>query len=187
MITNASLIDYSLDDIIKVDYYRLKTLKTLEKLVQEEYRLQNYGLSSKYALTFLKLYKRLIRDYQGDKHLRSDYIEPQETDNTMKELKYLSAKYLDRVINTYMNCRSHLVGKQALNLIYQINEYLPFPEQWDAYTNYDQIYEADSKWGDSNYRQTLTKRYIRFSQKLLKQYEYLEQFKTKNQYEKFLA
>ena len=186
VLKNASLVDYALDDIIRVDYYRFKLLKTLGKLVEEEYRLSNYGLASQYAVIYLKLYKRVIRDYVGDYRLNTKNEAPVETDNSMKEFKYLSPKYLDRVLNTYINCRQFLVSGAVKNIVSEINQYLPYEENWEVFTSFQQIYEADGKWGDSNYKVQLVNRYHRFGNKLLNQYSNLNQMKTRNQYSKLL-
>lgn len=180
------LINYALDDIIKIDYYRLKVLKNLGKLVQEEYRLENYELANHHALTYLKVYKRIVREYKGSPYLDTSKKINKCDEYKMKEVRYLSPKYLDRVLNTYMNCRKFLVGKLAFNIIEDINTCLPYNEQWEVFTSYDQIYEADGQYGNSNYRQKLLKRQHKFVNKLIKQYTYLKQVKSANLYSKIL-
>ena len=108
--SNGSLINYSLDDIIKADNYRFKLLKNLRKLVLEEYRLQNYGPASQYAITYLKLYKRVARDNKGSMYLTTDYKpDPATDDGSMKIYKYLNPRYLDEVISKYMDCHSTFI------------------------------------------------------------------------------
>lgn len=186
---NASLVDFALEDIIRVDYYRFKLLKTLSKLVDEEYRLENYGLSHQYALTYLKLYKRVVRDYAGDIRLntKTNNSKIVQTDNDMKSIKYISPKYLDRVINTMMDCRKYLVNLSSKKIIDEINQYLPHHEQWEVFTKFIDIYHADNNtWGESNLKIELVEKYNKYTNKLLCQYQLLKQMKTFNNYQKFL-
>lgn len=180
------LVNYSLKDIIKLDRYRFKILKNLGKLMNEEFRLGNYKLSNDYCIMYLKLYKRVVSDYKGSRELNSS-TSVKEDGNNMKEVKYLSPKYLDRVINTYTDCRKFLVGKLVYNLVEDINRSLPRKEQWEVFTSYSHIYETDGKYGDSNYRQELLTRQNKLVDKLVKQYQYLEQIKSAKLYSKILG
>jgi hypothetical protein len=179
------LVNFSLRDILKTDKYRLKLLKNLKKLVEEEYVLQNYELSNKYAIQYLKLYKRLAKEFVG-----STYLDTHVKDDTqahgMSETKYLSPKYLDRVISTYMECRKFLVGPLAHKLITDINTVLPSHEQWETFTDYRQIFETDGKYANSDHRQKLVHRLVKYTDKLLDQYEYLRQYKSVRVYYKIL-
>ena len=180
------LINYALADIIKIDYYRLKVLKNLGKLVQEEYRLQNYELANHHAIAYLKVYKRIVREYKGSAYLDTSKTIKKTDEYKMKEVKYLSPKYLDRVLHTYMNCRKFLVGNLVFNIVQDINESLPEHEQWEVFTSYDQIYEADGEYGNSNYRQQLLRRQHKLVDKLIDQYNYLQQIKSGKLYSKIL-
>ena len=179
------LANFSLHDILKADKYRLKALKNLEKLVEEEYVLQNYELSNKYALQYLKLYKRLAKEFVGSTYLDTRVKDDKQA-HGMSETKYLSPKYLDRVVSTYMECRKFLVGPLAHKLITDINTVLPRHEQWQTFTEYKQIFETDGKYADSTHRQKLVRRLAKYTDKLLDQYEYLRQYKSVRVYHKIL-
>jgi hypothetical protein len=179
------LVNFSLRDILKTDRYRLKVLKNLEKLVEEEYVLQNYELSNKYALQYLKMYKRLAKEFVGSTYLDTRVNDDKQA-HGMSETKYLSPKYLDRVVSTYMECRKFLVGPLAHKLITDINTVLPGHEQWKTFTDYIQMVEYDGKYADSTQKQKLVHRLAKYTDKLLEQYEYLRQYKKVRVYHKIL-
>ena len=180
------LVNYSLKDIIKLDKYRLKLLKNLGKLVKEQYRLSNYKLANDYSIMYLKLYKRLAAEYKGTIYL--DGSSPvRDVDKHMKEKKYLNPKYLDRVLNTYMNCRQFIVGNGVYKMVETINTSLPVHEQWEVFTTYSQIYQADGRYHYSNYCQKLYRRHFRAVSRLIKQYNYLEQDKSSRLYSKIFT
>jgi hypothetical protein len=181
----TGLVNFSLREILKVDKYRLKVLKNLKKLVEEEYVLQNYELSNNYALQYLKLYKRLAKEFVGSTYLDT-LVKDDKQVHGMSETKYLSPKYLDRVVSTYMECRKFLVGPLAHKLITDINLVLPRHEQWQTFTDYRQIFETDGKYADSTDRQKLVQRLAKYTDKLLEQYEYLGQYKSVRVYHKIL-
>lgn len=177
------LVNYPLKDIIKLDKYRLKILKNLGKLVKEQYRLNNFKLANDYCLMYLKLYKRLAAEYKG-----TIYVDSKKTDIDKDKLgkKYLNPKYLDRVLDTYMNCRQFLVGNGAYKLVQSINTSLPLHEQWEVFTSYNQIFEFDGRYSYSNYCQKLYKRHFRAVNRLIHQYNYLEQDKSAKLYRNIL-
>jgi hypothetical protein len=179
------LVNYPLKDIIKLDKYRLKILKNLGKLVKEQYRLNNFKLANDYCLMYLKLYKRLAAEYKG-----TIYVDSKKTDIDIDKdrigKKYLNPKYLDRVLDTYMNCRQFLVGNGAYKLVQSINTSLPLHEQWEVFTSYNQIFEFDGRYSYSNYCQKLYKRHFRAVNRLIHQYNYLEQDKSAKLYRNIL-
>jgi hypothetical protein len=180
------LVNYTLKDIIKLDKYRLKILKNLGKLVKEQYRLQNLKLANDYSIMYLKLYKRLATEYKGSIYL--DGSSPvKDVDKQMKEKKYLNPKYMDRVLNIYMNCRQFLVGNGVYKMVQTINTSLPIHEQWEVFTSYNQIYEADGRYNYSNYCQKLYRRHFCAVSRLIKQYNYLEQDKSARLYSKLFT
>ncbi len=175
------LVNYSLKDIIRVDKYRLLLLKHLGKMVLEEYDLANYQICVRYAFLYLKLYRRILREYSN-----TTYIDTREKDDiqphNMKEVKYISPKYLDRVISAYMECRKFLVGQNMHQMIQEkINPFLPRHEQWKTFTSFQEMIDFDGIT-ESSYQQKLKKRYLKCVQKLINQYEHLEQFSKRNQY-----
>jgi len=170
-----------LHNIIRLDKYRLLLLKNLGKMVLEEYDLKNYQICVRYAFIYLKLYRRLVREYSN-----TTYVDTREKDDiqphNMKEVKYVSPKYLDRVISAYMECRKFLVGQNMHQMIQEkINPFLPRHEQWKTFTSYQEMLEFDGI-AESEYQQKLKKRYLKYTRKLIQQYERLEQFTKRNQY-----
>jgi hypothetical protein len=179
------LVNYSLKDIIKLDKYRLKILKNLGKLVKEEYRLNNFKLANDYCIMYLKLYKRLAAEYNGTIYVDSKKTGKDIDIDTLGK-KYLSPKYLDRIMNIYMNCRQFLVGKGTYSIVQNINKSLPVHEQWEVFTSYIDIFKADGRYNYSNYLQKLVKRHFRAVNRLVKQYNYLEQDRSAQSYNKLL-
>jgi len=150
-------------------------------MVLEEYDLKNYQICVRYAFIYLKLYRRLVREYSN-----TTYVDTREKDDiqphNMKEVKYVSPKYLDRVISAYMECRKFLVGQNMHQMIQEkINPFLPRHEQWKTFTSYQEMLEFDGI-AESEYQQKLKKRYLKYTRKLIQQYERLEQFTKRNQY-----
>jgi len=173
----------TLKDIIKLDKYRLKILKNLGKLVKEQYRLNNFELANKFCIMYLRLYKRIAVEYKGSIYLDSKKIDS-DIDKDRIGKKYLNPKYLDRVLEIYMDCRQFLVGNSVYNIVQSINDYLPIHEQWQVFTRYSQIYEVDGVYNYSNYCHKLSKRHFRAVSRLIKQYNYLEQDKSAKLYRK---
>jgi len=179
------LVNYSLNDIIRVDKYRLRILKHLGKMVLEEYDLNNYQICVNYAFLYLKLYRRVVREYSN-----TTYIDTREKDDiqphNMKEVKYVSPKYLDRVISAYMECRKFLVGPAVHKLVQEkINPYLPRHEKWATFTTFHDMMVVDGV-NESEYQSKLKRRYTRCVNKLLNQLEYLDQFQKRRQYSDLL-
>jgi hypothetical protein len=85
-----------------------------------------------------------------------------------------------------MECRKFLVGPLAQKLITEINTVLPRHEQWKTFTDYSQIVEFDGKYADNAHRQKLVQRLVKYTDKLLDQYEYLRQYKSVRVYHKIL-
>jgi hypothetical protein len=178
---SMKLVNYSLDEIIRVDKYRLLILKHLGKMVLEEYDLKNYQICVRYAFLYLKLYRRVVREYSN-----TTYVDTREKDDiqghNMKEVKYVSPKYLDRVISAYMECRKFLVGPNVHKLIQEkINPFLPRHEKWATFTTFHDMMLVDGV-NESEYQTKLKHRYNKCVNKLLDQLEYLEQFQKRRQY-----
>jgi hypothetical protein len=182
---SKQLINYSLKDIIKVDKYRLLLLKNLGKLVLEEYDLQNYEACVQTALTYLKLYRRMVPEYSNTTYVDTDVDDDIQPHN-MKEVKYISPKYLDRVISAYMECRKYLVGPAVQKLIQEkINPFLPRHEQWETFTSFHDMALVDGI-NESEYQLLLKARYNKYAMKLIEHLEYLQQFKKAQNYERLL-
>jgi len=127
----------------------------------------------------------MAKEYVGSTYLDTRVKDDKQA-HGMSETKYLSPKYLDRVISTCMECRKFLVGPLVHKLITDINTVLPHHEQWQTFTNYSQMFEADGKYTDSVHKQKLNQRCAKYTNKLLEQLEYLNQYKSVHVYHKIL-
>ena len=175
------LINYSLNDILRIDKYRLRILKHLGKMVLEEYDIKNYRNCVRYAIIYLKLYRRMVCEYRNTTYVNTREKQDIQEHN-MKEVKYVSPKYLDRVISAYMECRKFLVGPIVHKLIQEkINPFLPWHEKWATFTTFHEMMQVDGV-NESEYQLKLKHRYNKCFNKLMDQLEYLEQFQKRKQY-----
>jgi uncharacterized protein YnzC (UPF0291/DUF896 family) len=181
----TSLVNFSLNDILKIDKYRFCLLKNLGKLVLEEYDLQNYESCVKTALVYLKLYRRLVREFSNTT-LVDTRVEDDIQPHNMKDVKYMSPKYLDRVISAYMECRKYLVSPTVHKLIQeQINPFLPRHEQWETFMSYKSMTDVDGIH-ESEYQLSLKSRCNKYATKLVEHLKYLQKFKKATIYEQLL-
>ena len=140
-------IDNTLETFVKADYSVARLMHKLRRLALREYKLGNYGESSKRCISWLKLYSVMLPTYiqYADIFTTNDIIvSGEKTDYrfnfTINQLR--TSKY-DDTLYWYTECRKYLVGPNAYCLIEKINKILPDGEKYEAFMTYPDIVASD--------------------------------------------
>lgn len=148
-------IDKPLEDYVNANYSMTKLMQCLRKLAKYEYAWCNYGQCSRRCIEWMKLYKVLIPYYSNEPDIYKKNTPIDKNDANFREKFMISqmktSKY-EEIMYWYTECRKHLVGMNAFNLIQDINIYLPEREQYEVFLNYNEITKADGGLHNSRTR-----------------------------------
>jgi hypothetical protein len=149
-------IDNTLETFVKADYSVARLMHKLRRLALREYKLGNYGESSKRCISWFKLYSVILPTYiqYPDIFTTNEIIVSGERTDyrfnfTINQLR--TSKY-DDTLYWYTECRKYLVGPNAYCLIEKINKILPDHEKYEAFMTYSDIVVSDGGLNNTHAR-----------------------------------
>jgi hypothetical protein len=142
-------LDCELKTYTDADYYTVRLMKNLLKLVKEEDKLGNFELSAKRAIQWLKLYSLILPSYKSDQTIHGNYIaQDEEQTNDSSEhynwiIKHLNVKNYDKAVNVYCDGRVMVVSNKFYNIVNNINVNFSEDDRWEVFTSLKDVTAKD--------------------------------------------